>query len=70
MLPSLDFLRISFGFDAYVETEKDQPKLLASETKLFSCYFCPLTVYCRRQSLSKCQNMLLMQASSNILLCS
>jgi len=70
MLPSLDFLRVCIGFDVYVETEKDQPKLLASETKLFSCYFSPLTVFCRRQGLSKCQNMLLIQASGNILRCS
>lgn len=59
MLPSLDLLKISFGFVVYVETEKDHPKLLASETKLFSCYISPLTVFCRRQSLNKCQNMLL-----------
>lgn len=52
MLPSLDFLRISFGFGFYAETEKDETNLLAVETKLFSCYFSPLTVFCRKQGLS------------------
>lgn len=73
MIPSLDFLRILFGSDVCIKIDKDQPnqpKLLASETNLFSCYFSPLTVFCKRQILSKGQNTVIIQASGNILLCS